>query len=115
MKIAIICSVRGGTPENLYQYVEALEAQGHQVHFPPRDHHQDDPTGLGICEDMRSAIGWADEVHISYNKDSQGSHFDLGMAFMVRKRWKLINDPDDPPGKSYLKVIKSTCPCDLDL
>jgi len=106
MKITIICSVRAGTPDEVYNYVAELERNGHQVYFPPRDTPQDDITGLNICLRMCHQIRLADEIHIFYNKDSQGVHFDMGCAFAMGKKWKLVNSPPDNNEKSYIKVIK---------
>lgn len=108
MTITIICSVRQGTPQIVYDYVAKLESEGHNVYFPPRDTPQDDPIGLDICLRMKQAISGADEVHIFYFPDSQGIHFDLGMAFALEKKWKLINIPLDGTKKSYIKVIRET-------
>ena len=108
MKITIICLVRSGTPDEVYSYVAELEKGGHQVYFPPRDTPQDDPTGLNICLRMCQQIRLADEVHIFYNKDSQGIHFDMGCAFALGKKWKLVNSPSDGNEKSYIKVIRET-------
>ena len=108
MKIVIICSVRSGTPQDVYDYVSKLESEGHNVYLPPRDTPQDDPVGLNIFLRMCQQIRLADEVHIFYNKDSQGIHFDMGCAFALGKKWKLINNPLDDDRKSYIKVIKAT-------
>lgn len=106
MKIKIICPVRKGTPQEVTDYVAMLEHQGHKVHFPPRDTNQNDVTGVNICLNHFHAISEADEVHIWYDPTSQGVHFDLGMAFVLGKPLKLINDPPDNSDKSYIKVIK---------
>jgi len=108
MRIIIICSVRKGTPQWVSDYAHNLEAGGHIVYFPPRDTPQDDPTGLNICLRMCQQIRLADEVHICYAPNSQGVHFDMGMAFALGKKWKLVNNPDDIEGKSYIKVVKET-------
>ncbi len=108
MRITIICSVRKGTPQTVYDYVAKLESEGHQVYLPPRDTPQDDPTGLNICLRMKQTISQCDEVHILYDSDSQGIHFDLGMAFAFGKKWKIVNDPIDGKEKSYIKVIRET-------
>lgn len=108
MKVVIICSVRSGTPQDVYEYVSRLENEGHNVYLPPRDTPQDDLTGLNICLRMCQQIRLADEVHIFYNKDSQGIHFDMGCAFALGKKWRLINNPMDDHKKSYIKVIKGT-------
>lgn len=108
VKIVIICSVRAGTPSEVYDYVAKLEGEGNQVYLPPRDTPQGDSTGLNICLRMCQQIRLADEVHIFYNKDSQGVHFDMGCAFALGKKWRLINTPSDNDEKSYIKVIKET-------
>ncbi len=108
MRITIICSVRSGTSKEVYDYVEKMEKAGHKVYLPPRDTPQDDPTGLEICLRMCQQIRLADEIHIFYNPDSQGIHFDMGCAFALGKKWKLINDPPDGNEKSYIKVIRET-------
>jgi nucleoside 2-deoxyribosyltransferase len=107
MKITIICPVRNGTPQEVIDYVAKLENEGHQVHFPPRDNPQSDPIGYDICNTMRNAIDWCDEVRVIYNPNSQGTHFDLGMAFALHKKVIIMNDPNDnTPGKSYIKVFR---------
>ena len=107
MKIAIICPVRNGVPEEVADYVIKLEAKGNLVHFPPRDNPQEDDIGYYICFTMLEAIRKANEVHIWYSPDSQGVHFDLGIAFALHKKLKLINNPPDVDGKSYIKVIRT--------
>lgn len=84
MRIFLICSVRNAPEEERAAqrtYVEKLEATGHNVYWPPRNTNQDDPIGLRICEQNRMAIYDAQEIHIWYSKGSEGSRFDLGMAF----------------------------------
>jgi len=114
-KIFIICTVRMGENPKAIEYVNKLEAEGHKVHYPPRDTNQiDDTGGFRICRDNRDAINEADEVHIFYDARSQGTHFDLGMAFVLRKKIKLVdvaaaeNDayPVQKGGKSFLRVIQ---------
>ena len=107
MKICIICPVRNGVPPEVSEYTTKLEAKGDLVHFPPRDNPQEDTIGYYICWTMFEAIRKADEVHIWYSPDSQGVHFDLGIAFALHKKLKLINNPPDGEGKSYIKVIKT--------
>jgi nucleoside 2-deoxyribosyltransferase len=88
MKIYLIMPVRAALASAQIAasaYLATLEAQGHSVHFPPRDAPQDDPTGQRICEVHRAAMEAADEVHVLWDIDSKGSHFDLGMAYAMRK------------------------------
>jgi len=100
--------VRAGTPSEVWEYTTMLEKQGHQVYLPPRDTPQNDLTGLNICLRMCQQIRLADEVHIFYVPDSQGVHFDMGCAFALGKKWKLINKSPDNNEKSYIKVIRET-------
>jgi hypothetical protein len=48
----------------------------------------------------------ADEVHVFWDVESFGSHFDLGMAYALGKRIVPISCTlVDPPGKSYWKAV----------
>jgi len=108
MKIFIIGSVRDATRENqimMEDYVDFLEHHGHQVHLPKRDTKQD-ACGYDICTENMEAIKYADEVHIFYNSDSQGSHFDMGVAFALHKKIVVIeNENYDPNTKSFPRMI----------
>jgi hypothetical protein len=84
-KIYIICSVRDASLETkaaLEAYTHMLEDEGHHVHLPHRDTDQK-ASGLDICMESGAAINCADEIHIFWDTKSTGSHFDLGMAFML--------------------------------
>lgn len=109
MNVYIICSVRKANPERLESiraYAQHLRGAGHRVHFPPDDAPQDDPTGAVICETHLAAMGEADEVHVFWDVESYGSHFDLGMAYALGKRIVPIScERVDPPGKSYWKAV----------
>lgn len=111
MNIYIICPVRNA-PEDVIReiraYADMQRALGREVHFPPDDVEQSDPTGLEICKQHRSAMLAADEVHVYWDVGSKGSHFDLGMAFALRKKIVPVACLcPDSPGKSYWKVICS--------
>lgn len=112
MNIFIICTVRGATEDylkKLQDYVTKLELEGHTVHFPPRDTKQEDETGgYIICRTNMAGIIWADEVHISYNEKSTGTHFDLGMAFMSNKKIHVFDGPeiDESLPKSFPKMLR---------
>jgi hypothetical protein len=86
-KIYLICPVRNASKdqlEGMREYVANLEAQGHEVHFPPRDVDQsNDDGGVRICYEHRAALFECDRVDIYWDPMSYGSHFDLGMAFML--------------------------------
>lgn len=109
LNIYIICAVRGEPEEKiaaLRRYAVVLRAEGHWVHFPPDDVEQDDPTGEGICRDHRVAMEKCDEVHVFWDVNSKGSHFDLGMAYALQKTIVgiMLIHPDND-GKSYWKAV----------
>ena len=95
MKIFLICPVRNATVEQRAQmmnYISNLESEGNQVHYPARDTKQEDETGgWNICSDNKTAILWADEVHIFWDDKSTGSLFDLGVAFCAGKKLFVVN------------------------
>lgn len=94
MNIFIICSVRGVSDEyrkKLERYVENLEKDGNKVHLPHRDTNQEQ-NGQAICQQNKDAIIWSDEIHIFYDGKSQGALFDLGMAFALNKKIKIIEN-----------------------
>jgi nucleoside 2-deoxyribosyltransferase len=106
-KVFIICTVRGASEEykkKLEDYVVNLENNGVQVHLPHRDTKQDD-TGLNICKQNAKAIAMCDEVHIFYNPDSQGTHFDMGVAFAYGRKIVVVENVEYGPGKSYPRML----------
>lgn len=107
MNIFLICSVRGADDGLLARqsaYVDALEKAGHRVHYPPRDTDQA-ATGLEICTQNAGAIAAADEVHIFFNPNSTGSHFDMGVTFALGKPIVIADCPPPGPGKSYARML----------
>ena len=114
MKIYIVCAVRNASVEaidKLRKYADTLRTLGHEVHYPPDDAPQDDKTGEIICATHLSAMKICDEVHVFWDVESRGSHFDIGMAYALGKRMRPIEciNPDGD-GKSYWKVL-----CALDV
>ena len=65
------------------------------------------PDSLKICEDNRFAMEHSDEVHVWYEPTSQGSVFDIGMAFVMRKPVFLVNPSAVVPtdSKSYNNLV----------
>ena len=110
MKIFIICPVRIATEEQkeeIEEYVEKRESEGHEVHYAPRDVDQTDPVGYDICSAHRKAMEESDRVDIFWDSKSTGSHFDLGQAFALGIPWRLVKSyEEDPNGKSFEKVIR---------
>lgn len=106
-RIFLICSVRGASEDQLsrqLEYVTRLEEQGCTVHYPPRDTDQL-ASGLNICQQNLAAINKSDEVHIFYTEHSQGTHFDMGAAFALRKRIVIADCNKPQPGKSYARML----------
>jgi hypothetical protein len=84
-KIYIISAVRAANPQMraaLEAYADICEEAGHIVHLPHRDTNQE-ASELEICMENGAALQMADEIHVFYDQSSTGSHFDLGMAFML--------------------------------
>ena len=107
MNIFIISSVRDASDEirkKLENHVTELEKQGHKVHLPHRDTNQSS-KGIDICKQNKQAIIDAHEVHIFYSPTSQGSHFDLGVAFALNKKISVIENIPYGEGKSYPRMI----------
>ena len=106
-KVFIICSVRGASDEyqaKLEAYVAKLENDGCKVHLPHRDTNQK-ATGIEICKENATAIFEADEVHIYYSKTSQGTHFDMGVAFALNKTLVVVENESYGEGKSYPRML----------
>jgi hypothetical protein len=111
-KVYLICPVRNCSDEvqeQLEDYVRRLEQLGNIFHFPPRDVKQDQ-SGFGICNAHRSAMAACDEVHFWWDKESKGSHFDFGMAFMLEHFKPVVyvqaEEIEETSNKSYGNVIR---------
>ena len=106
-RIFIICTVRGASDEykkKLEDYVAKLESEGNQVHPPHRDTNQQ-ASGYEICSQNARAIAMCHEVHIFYNPDSQGTHFDMGVAFAYGRKIVVVENVEYGPGKSYPRML----------
>ena len=106
-KIFIICTVRNATPEyieRLEAYVSKLEELGNDVYAPHRDTDQQ-MMGYDICSHNFEAMKNAEEVHIFYNPNSQGTHFDMGMAFALGKKITIVENEPLTEGKSFQRML----------
>lgn len=113
MKIYVVCSVADGTPAAVAEHVAAMEALGHEVHFPPRDVEQVDPSGGDrICREHRAFMLIADRVDIFYDERSGGSKFDIGMAYVLDKPLNVVTviHENENAVKSFLKMLRSYIP-----
>jgi hypothetical protein len=109
--VFLICPVRNATDEQkrrMNDYINGLEKSGKIVYYPARDTDQNDNVGYRICSDNREAIRQAKEVHIFWDKYSNGSLFDLGMAFAMNKELIIANteELEVSEGKSFSKMIE---------
>ena len=105
MKTFLICPVRGHDKSETFDAVSQLEIDGWNVHWPPRDTNQDDPTGYQICRENYEAMLIADFVHFIWDGESQGSLFDLGMAFALGMNIIPIDMPHLTEGKSFQNMV----------
>lgn len=106
-KIFIICTIRNATEsyiKKLNLYVEFLEKNQCIVYAPHRDTDQLD-IGYNICQQNKNAILNADEIHIFYSSQSQGTHFDMGMAFALNKKIVIVENENITNEKSFAKMI----------
>jgi len=94
--------------EELDEYISNLESQGHDVHSYKKVNQNDD-TGYSIVMGHYIGMKDADEIHVFWDVDSKGSHFDLGMALvfseLLDKKIQLIKCYKDDEGKSYWKAM----------
>lgn len=120
-RIFLICPVRGvdqETEKAVANYVQKLESEGTEVHWPARDTDQGDPHGWNICSQNFSAMLSAEEVHVWYhfwhdrNKASIGSVQDFGALLALCKlgftKRVVIANPEaiEPqPKKDYRNVL----------
>ena len=109
-KIFVICPVRSVEEEfknKIDSFIKYQESIGNTVHYPPRDTNQNDSNGLNICLQNLSAIKDADKIYIAWDGKSQGSLFDLGIAFALDKNIIPIEGcfPEKTPYKSFQNVV----------
>ena len=106
-KVFIICTIRSASEDyikKLENYVSKLESEGIVVYAPHRDTNQM-ALGYEICTQNMEAIKEADEVHILYNSKSQGTHFDMGVAFALNKKIVIVENEPLTEGKSFQRML----------
>lgn len=81
----LICTVREADESDkafLARYVEEHDALGWNIYYPARDTNQvDESGGYRICCDNNSAMARSKSISVYWTSKSQGTKFDLGMAF----------------------------------
>jgi len=115
MKIYLIQPVRRLTPDiklDIENYIYTKEQEGCTVYAPHRDTNEDG-SELDICNANCKAIEEADEVHIFWDNGSLGCHFDLGIAFVLRKKLVLVKSfyEADEYTKGFEELIKQVLVC----
>lgn len=106
--VFLICPVRSASEEQKKEigaYIEKLNAEGKKVYYPATDTNQTDDIGFRICKDNAVAILNSKEVHIFWDKNSQGSLFDLGVAFALCKPLVIANKIEKTEGKSFANML----------
>lgn len=95
MNIFLICPVRLADDrirEELLEIVNKLESEGNIVYYPARDTDQR-LTAMEINSIHLKEIKKSDMIYIYYISESQGIHFDMGMAFALGKTIKIVFAP----------------------
>lgn len=95
----LICTVREADETDkkfINEYLGKLRSEGKKVYYPAEDTNQVDETGgYRICHDNCYAIRESKEVHVYWTTKSEGTKFDLGIAFnenqSVGKKIRLAN------------------------
>jgi len=95
----LICTVREADKKDkefINNYLKKMRSKGLKMYYPAEDTNQVDPLGgYTICSDNCKAIKDSKEVHVYWTDKSQGTKFDLGIAFYEHKaqgkRIKLAN------------------------
>jgi len=91
--------------QQLKKYVSELKDKGFIVQLPHQDDNQN-KSGYEICQQNMIYIKKADEIHIFYNNQSKGLHFDLGMAFILKKPIIVVKNELYSDGKSFPRMLK---------
>lgn len=95
----LICPVRNQSPA--MKEILKMIVGDPKIYYPARDTNQDDPLGLRICVDNRAAMESMQEVWFVWDGQSQGSIFDLGMAFAMGKPIEAVYVPVKTRGPSF--------------
>lgn len=106
MNIYIICPVRHieqHEREYIDKYVQDLRDNNCYVHYPVEK--EQDQDSSDIIKMHRDAMLSCDEVHVYWNKESTGSHFDFGMAYALNKPIKYFNDITKTELKSFQNAL----------
>lgn len=87
MKVLIIGSTQ--YRERIEAHAKVLRVQGIDVAIPAFDDHPEFDE-FDICKYNRGLVEVADEIHVIWDQRSLFTIFDLGMAFALRKKLRVI-------------------------
>ena len=87
MKVLIIGSTQ--YKERMEKYAAELLGQGMEAMLPAFDDHPEFDE-YDICKYNRGLVEAADEIHVIWDQRSLFTIFDLGMAFALRKKLRVI-------------------------
>jgi len=107
MKIYIISSVRIASEDfkhKLNKYTAKLERLGYEVYLPHRDTNQS-ADAMTITAANAAGMRNADIIHIFYDKNSKGSHFDLGFCYALNKPLLLIDVDENSKDEGIFDLV----------
>jgi len=87
MKVFMIGST--SYQDKINQYAQKLRREGNEVLIPVFDSWEN-ATVLDILTENRRLMEMADEVHMIYDGRSDGTKFDFGMCFAMRKPLRIV-------------------------
>ncbi len=109
MRVYLICPIRKATREDKdrqWEYVCALEQAGYEVYWPATDTVKEtEDNSTDVMSQNRQALALADEVHLMYDPDSEGSKLDLGMAWAWRKPLVIAGRFPGPDRRTQLERV----------
>jgi hypothetical protein len=85
----LICTVREADENDLrfiQDYISKFKSEGKRIYYPAEDTNQIDSTGgYRICSDNCNAMQNSEQIHVYWTEKSQGTKFDLGVAFLLNQ------------------------------
>ena len=95
--VSIICpvkSISSAASDYLASLVSSLERDGYRTHYVPGDSNIGGKTGLDACLQSRDALKKSRQVLLYWLPESRDIRFYIGMSFMAKKPFGIINKND---------------------
>lgn len=110
-EVSIICPVRKAAKkenEKIAEFVDRLIRNGFNVYWPTKDNpfQNTDKVGLKICKYNAKRFLRAKDNWIWWNDKSKGSHFDLGMMFMLMLLGEMLENFEELTLDELAKLLK---------